>query len=1277
MPDTQNVVIARPHLQWGDKLNLVILLSFQVLAVVVLLCIPFLANNWVASGYQLAVSASWSYLLIPTFLGLIFLASSVLVFSRRRNDAVGQTYSLFSTSTAISLFCLFDAYTSQHLILIWMVSGALAGGALINLALIYPEQARINIQHPTWRYLGFLPSTILVLLTTFIYAYSGSRDNFATILFLEMVFIALALIFFLGATLIRRFGSPSPMVREQSRLILFGYGVAFGPPILWYAAGIVREQIGFSPVIFASIGVLPAFFTFTMLRYRSLSSTTLLKRGIIYGTLLIFIAGSYALLVGGLSILAGSRLPGSHPLVVGMVVFLIALFVYPLRTGLQSRVEAAFFKGSEIYQTSLQLFGHELTRMTSFEGILYLLQNHIESSLSPARIYIYTIDDSNTYYTALSHSSGSPSSEIHFARSGALVDLLTRQAKPVYVGDSSKLPRDLLVDQARIAVLQAELFVPILGQSGMLGWLAMGPKRSGEPYSTHDIHFLESLCDQASMALERSQVVSALERRIHEMDTITKVAAQINHKLDLEELLAIFYEETRSLVPTVDFRITLKTSPGEDFHHVFYISDNKRLYQRENQPFLAKFSLETAVIQTQRPIVTVDYDGECRQRGISAESKEIHAWMSVPLNAGVETIGGVCVGSRDPAVIYTPEQVNLLQAVADLVAGAIVKARLLDESQKQALQMATLNELTRSLTSTLELTPLLNRIMESAVEIINCEAGSLLLVDEKTGESVFKVAIGPVGADLIGKRLPAGAGLVGKAIDTKQAIIENDVRRSDAWFDADKNTGFSSRDLLVVPLLVKDHVIGVLEVLNKIDGSPFNHKDLELLSAFAGQMAVAIENARLYTQTDQALAARVDELSIMQQIDQELNASLEIARVMDITLEASMRYSQASSGLIGSLEEGGLRVIAARGFPEADRLFEGILMTGELPGLDKLLSGGDASPQVIQSKQTKADPETGEGWLGKQDDSPSWSSIPGAIGKITVPIKRESEVIGAIFLVSTRPSGFNADDIQFLTRLSDHAAIALFNAQLYAEVQAASTAKSEFVSAAAHELKNPLTSIKGYSDLLIGGTVGPVSKGQTEFLSTIRSNAERMRTLVSDLQDISRIEAGQMALALSSQSLVEIISEVVSSLDTQIIEKGQELAVLVPDDLPPVMCDNTRMVQVFTNLISNANKYTPAGGHIRILAEEIDPLQSAGVSEDMIKVSILDDGYGISEGDQKKIFDQFFRSEDSQVRESTGTGLGLSITKQLVELQGGRLWFESEFGVGTTFYFTVPTAGRE
>ena len=228
---------------------------------------------------------------------------------------------------------------------------------------------------------------------------------------------------------------------------------------------------------------------------------------------------------------------------------------------------------------------------------------------------------------------------------------------------------------------------------------------------------------------------------------------------------------------------------------------------------------------------------------------------------------------------------------------------------------------------------------------------------------------------------------------------------------------------------------------------------------------------------------------------------------------------------------------------------------------------------------------------------------------------------------------------------------------------AANSSKSEFVSVVSHELKLPMTSIKGYSDLMLTGATGALNENQINFLTTIRNNVNRMATLVSDLAEISRIESGNLRIEPRAVPVWDVIDEVVTLTKTQVEEKNQTLSVDIPDELPKSWCDRNRLAQVLTNLISNANKYTPEGGSILVQAVR---------REGMIQIKVQDDGRGMTPDDQKMLFSKFFRSGDEKVREAPGTGLGLSITKNLIELQGGKIWFESEFRKGTTFYFTVP-----
>jgi signal transduction histidine kinase len=308
---------------------------------------------------------------------------------------------------------------------------------------------------------------------------------------------------------------------------------------------------------------------------------------------------------------------------------------------------------------------------------------------------------------------------------------------------------------------------------------------------------------------------------------------------------------------------------------------------------------------------------------------------------------------------------------------------------------------------------------------------------------------------------------------------------------------------------------------------------------------------------------------------------------------------------------------------------------------------------------------------GKGDLKPILS---GGHAQAIIPIRRETNTIGLLVLESTNESQLTDESMPFLIRLSDHASIAISNAQLYTAVQQANLAKSDFVSFVAHELKNPMTSVKGYTELISAGAVGPITDVQANFLGTIRANIERMNTLVSDLNDMSKIEVGRLRLDFKSLRLSDSIETVVRSTRKQIEEKQQVLNLNTPSDLPLVWADQTRLEQVLVNLVSNAHKYTPAGGEVEVAAERCKNQWDPSGAAEVVHIWVKDNGIGISEEDQKKIFQKFFRSDDPKTREVTGTGLGLNITKSLVEMQGGLIWFESEFRKGTTFHFTIPVS---
>jgi signal transduction histidine kinase len=466
---------------------------------------------------------------------------------------------------------------------------------------------------------------------------------------------------------------------------------------------------------------------------------------------------------------------------------------------------------------------------------------------------------------------------------------------------------------------------------------------------------------------------------------------------------------------------------------------------------------------------------------------------------------------------------------------------------------------------------------------------------------------------------------VQEAVENAQPVLTTNAQIDPRFSAQESVVGYHLRSIVCVPLHVRGQVIGALYLDNRMKEGVFCEDDLPTLNAFANQAAVAIENARLYTVTDQALAARVEELTTLQQIDRTLNASLELERVLELTLSWALRATRAEEGVLCILDDKGAvqTVAAANG--------------GGTPALPE--------PEIVKLAVRSRDPLV----IGRL--------------RILVPIRFEGQVIGLLDLRNNGSLMFRPEHAQLAGRLADHAAVAIENARLYEKVRQANEAKTEFVSFVAHELRTPMTSIRGYADMLAREMVGDLNVQQMQFVRIINSNVTRMQILVSDLQDISRIETGKMRIEVMPTPFGGALENALEVTQGQIEARSQRLKVEVEDDLPKVRADPTRLTQVLINLLSNANKYTPDKGHIHV---------RAWANGRCVYCSVADDGVGMSPEDQARLFTKFFRSDNAAIREMPGTGLGLCIVKSLVELQGGEIEVESALGEGSTFTFTVP-----
>lgn len=561
--------------------------------------------------------------------------------------------------------------------------------------------------------------------------------------------------------------------------------------------------------------------------------------------------------------------------------------------------------------------------------------------------------------------------------------------------------------------------------------------------------------------------------------------------------------------------------------------------------------------------------------------------------------------------------IHSLKELPDLLAATSEQARL-----------AALYDVSQSLGSSLNLEEVLTQAMDAVISLTGAERGFLMLLDPDTSNLRLRAARN-FEQETLQRKDAVSRTVIDSVMRSGKPVLTTDALTDPRFSSQESVILHALRSILCVPLRNRGQVTGVIYVDNRVQSGLFTNEDLDLLNAFAAQAAIAIENARLYSRTDQALSARLAELETLTQIDRELNARLEFSHVLQITHAWALRGAAAEEGwlAIWDAEVGRFDVAAGpeHGFP----LETPPDHSGELP--IQMTQPGENTP-----------------------------------AQLCAPVTHAGKLIGVLLV--RRRSAFLETEAQFLARLAYRAANALENARLYSAVQQANQEKSKFVSVVTHELRIPMTSIKGYADLLRQGTVGPVNEQQVKFLETIRNNVERMSALVSDLADISRIETGRLKLEPGWVQLKDVVEEIVSSLQPKFDEMSQKLVMELPEDLPPVYADRNRVAQVLTNLLSNAHKYTPNSGEVRL---------SASRQENKVRLWVSDTGIGISAKDQALLFTQFFRSHAAAVREQQGWGLGLSVTKRLVELMLGEIGVESELGRGSTFWFSLPTTQEQ
>jgi sigma-B regulation protein RsbU (phosphoserine phosphatase) len=524
------------------------------------------SDNGELNEYRITLQR-WSSLdqftlfVLPYLLGLTFLGSGMWVLRLRRRDAAGQAFAIFSTSVAIVLGAFFDLFTTQRLVGLWTLALGMTGGALFHMGLVFPEELENYGRNPLLRWLGYVPALILALLAILALPDAPVSSGHRIAWRYQVILVGLGGLFYLGWLISRRYTSKSPIARTQARTILWGSLISLGPIAVWFLVKILQPNTPFIPFVLIPLGVFPLVNTYALLRYRLLNTDYILSRTALYALLTIFAAVGYALLVGGLSLALGIPMATANPIVIGFLVVALALLLNPLRDRLQKAIDQVFFHGRSAYEDQLKAFSHALTQAVELPKIHRVLRRFIKAPLLPTQLHVFIHDSASDQYVAAADDTGRPTSDLRFPASSALAQSLMRRQSAFFLERSTTLPRALYDDWARMSLLGAQFFIPMPGQNHLVGWIALGPRKSGEPYTDKDLAYLEALGDQAALALERAQVVVDLEQRVHQMNVLTRVAQGVNVTSVYDDLLELLYAQTNQVIPTNDFFITLFDEP--------------------------------------------------------------------------------------------------------------------------------------------------------------------------------------------------------------------------------------------------------------------------------------------------------------------------------------------------------------------------------------------------------------------------------------------------------------------------------------------------------------------------------------------------------------------------------------------------------------------------------------------------------------------------------------------------------------------------------------------
>jgi signal transduction histidine kinase len=824
--------------------------------------------------------------------------------------------------------------------------------------------------------------------------------------------------------------------------------------------------------------------------------------------------------------------------------------------------------------------------------------------------------------------------------------------------------------------------VPMLSEGTPIGAIAAGWAEPG-PASPASIAILQTFADQAAIAIENGRLFKELRARNRDL---TEALERQTATSEILRLISRFQTNVEPVFDAIAARALdlCRATTGWVYRfdgEMINIAAAHSLRPeavavvRQSYPMPPSRGGATARAVLSRSIVYIPdirEDHEYRLEAL-ARAADYLSVVAVPMMLEGKPIGIITVTGAQ-AGAFSPRQIELLQTFADQAVIAVENVRLFTELQEKnrALtesleqQTATADILQAISRSPTEVEPVFEAVVTNAARLCQAHDVAMLLVE---GDNLRLVAgAGPLYMSIppdFRIRVTRGSAATRAVVDRATVHIHDFAAESEEEYPVGRELArrFGHRSMLAVPLLREGVPIGVICAFRS-EVRPFPDQQIALLRTFADQAVIAVENVRLFKELEARtadLSRSVDQLTALGEVGRAVSSTLDLETVLTTIVSRAVELSGLDGGVVFEYDEGHQEFVQ-RAQAETGGALAAARRATRIPKGKGVVGRTALTLEPVQVLDITAP----GAYIGPNRENLIESGVRAVLA---VPMVCEGQLIGCLGVTRNQPGEFPAETIELLRTFATQSALAIQNARLFQEIEdkgrqleAASRHKSEFLANMSHELRTPLNAIIGFSEVLSERMFGDLNEKQDEYVRDIHASGQHLLSLINDILDLSKIEAGRMELELTDFDLPAAIENAVTLVRERAGRRGIALHPEVDARLGQIRGDERKLKQVLLNLLSNAIKFTPEGGRIELRAGLVD-----GVAE----VSVVDTGIGIAPEDHEAVFEEF-RQVGTAARKVEGTGLGLALSRKFIELHGGRIWVTSRVGTGSTFTFTLP-----